>query len=208
LNLELYKRSTGFVLGFHGCDKEVGEAVLAGKMDLKMSENPYDWLGRGIYFWEGNPARALQFAQEAVALKPHTTQGTIREPFVVGAIIDRGLCFSLQDTACLAELSTGYDALKAAIDSDLGAAIKMPVNHGNDEDRSARFLDRAVIESMMGVRVKRELPEYDTVTGAFSEGGALFTGSAIYKQGHIQIAVRNPDECILGYFRPRQPVLK
>lgn len=51
----LYKRQPGFVLGFHGCDASVGEAVLSGKKWLEPSENRYDWLGSGIYFWEGNP---------------------------------------------------------------------------------------------------------------------------------------------------------
>jgi len=30
-----------FVLGYHGCDRALGEAVLAGKKDLKPSKNPH-----------------------------------------------------------------------------------------------------------------------------------------------------------------------
>ncbi|WP_246600218.1 hypothetical protein [Candidimonas humi] len=29
---------------------------------MKPSEQKYDWLGHGIYFWEGNPGRALDCA--------------------------------------------------------------------------------------------------------------------------------------------------
>ncbi len=51
--------------GFHSCDKEVGLRVLNGEMDLKPSENSWDWLGSGIYFWEQNPGRALEYANES-----------------------------------------------------------------------------------------------------------------------------------------------
>ena len=58
-------KAPSFVLGYHGCDSEVGERVLAGEMELKPSTNPYDWLGTGIYFWENNPGRALAWARMA-----------------------------------------------------------------------------------------------------------------------------------------------
>ena len=38
-------RTPTWVLGYHGCDREVGEAVLAGKTVLRTSENDWDWLG-------------------------------------------------------------------------------------------------------------------------------------------------------------------
>ena len=31
--------------------------------NLNSSENDYDWLGSGIYFWEEGPKRALEWAQ-------------------------------------------------------------------------------------------------------------------------------------------------
>lgn len=45
-------RASAFVLGYHGCDRAVGEKVLANKEHLRASDNDYDWLGTGIYFWE------------------------------------------------------------------------------------------------------------------------------------------------------------
>ena len=53
-------RSAALVLGYHGCDREVGERILGGGGHLQPSENDYDWLGSGIYFWEDNPRRALE----------------------------------------------------------------------------------------------------------------------------------------------------
>ena len=50
----LYSRRSNLVIGFHGCDKTIVDAVVAGKTDLLSSTNDYDWLGNGIYFWENN----------------------------------------------------------------------------------------------------------------------------------------------------------
>ncbi len=45
-----YEFQPGFILGFHGCDREVGEAILQGKTQhLTPSANDYDWLGTGKY---------------------------------------------------------------------------------------------------------------------------------------------------------------
>jgi hypothetical protein len=37
----MYRSLPYFVLGFHGCDRNVAERVLAGKDNLKHSENDY-----------------------------------------------------------------------------------------------------------------------------------------------------------------------
>jgi len=199
---ELYKKQPGFVLGFHGCDAAVGEAVLAGKTrHLKPSNNPYDWLGNGIYFWDGSPERALQFATEAATSKPKVSAGKIKKPFVLGAVIDLGLCCNLMDIDALGELERAHQFLEefSAI-----ADEEMPVNRG--PERAVRFLDKAVIEMMHSLRAHSApggtaLPAYDTVRAAFFEGGELYPGAGFSKKAHIQIAVRNP-ECIRGYFRP------
>lgn len=54
----MHALSASFILGYHGCDEAVAEKVLAGE-DFKPSDNDYDWLGSGIYFWEANPQRGL-----------------------------------------------------------------------------------------------------------------------------------------------------
>lgn len=200
--VDLYKRAPSFILGFHGCDRSVGEAVLAGNGHLAPSTNPYDWLGDGVYFWEGNPARALDFATRAAGEAKLTTKGNIKDPFVVGAVIDLGICFSLQDSACLAELPVAYNFLKATCDA---AGVEMPQNKSGI-DKVVRFLDCAVIQSMHELRRSSTPPlvDYDTVRCAFSEGQPLYDGGFFCEKAHVQIAVRNPEKCILGYFRPRK----
>jgi hypothetical protein len=56
-------RHAAWVLAYHGCDKKVGERILAGKAEVCSSSNPYDWLGHGAYFWENSQARASHWAQ-------------------------------------------------------------------------------------------------------------------------------------------------
>jgi hypothetical protein len=60
----LHRLASAFILGYHGCDRRVGERLLAGTA-FKPSNNDYDWIGPGIYFWEANPLRGLEFAEEA-----------------------------------------------------------------------------------------------------------------------------------------------
>ena len=65
----MHSLSASFVLGYHGCDQAVGEGLLDGD-DFKPSKNDYDWLGPGIYFWEANPQRGLDFARELARSSP------------------------------------------------------------------------------------------------------------------------------------------
>lgn len=200
---ETYRRLPGIVLGFHGCDKKVGERILRGKSShLASSDNSYDWLGSGIYFWENDPKRALEFAKEAKK-KRHLTKGLIKTPFVVGAVIDLGLCMNLLDRRILAEVARAHRILKAL---HLARGTPMPQNRGQDLD--ARFLDKLVLELVHASRKRLntgnkrgKYEPYDTVRGAFWEGGALYPTSGFSKKSHIQIAVRNL-KSIKGYFRP------
>ena len=79
----LYSRRSNLIIGFHGCDESVVRKVVNGEEDLIPSTNDYDWLGNGIYFWENNEARALQWATELSKRKG----SSIKKPAVVGAII-------------------------------------------------------------------------------------------------------------------------
>lgn len=197
----LYQRVPGLVLGFHGCDEELGEDLLCGrKPQLIASENTYDWLGAGIYFWENDPQRALEFAQDAHA-KPKLSKGHIAKPFVVGAVLDLGLCLNLLERPALAELAEAYEVLQA---THTQASEPLPRNVG--ENLGARFLDRAVVQTLHTYRAALDgvaggFPAYDSVRAAFPEGDELYTGAGFRAKNHVQIAICNP-RCIRGYFRP------
>lgn len=194
----MYSFLPSLILGFHGCDREVAEEVLASKKRLRPSENDYDWLGHGVYFWEQNPLRALQYAQ---FIKDHPERGRtrIKEPFVLGAAIQPGHCLNLLESTSLDLLKQSYEMLKVTL-GKIGE--KLPTNKpvGQEQDLLIRKLDCAVIEALHQYRkVKKEDP-FDTVRGVFFEGADLYPNAGFKEKNHIQLCVRNPN-CIKGYFR-------
>lgn len=192
----------GVIYGFHGCDRRVGESVLSSHTHhLNASENIYDWLGHGIYFWEASPERALQFAREAVTRKK-ITKGRIRHPYVVGAVIELGNCLNLLDHSGLMQMRQAYDSLKASAEKE---GKELAVNKRKDESGSytLRALDCAVLEHLHWYRKQAELPEYDTVIGALWEGQELYSGAGITDKNHVQLCVRT-ERSIRGYFRVRE----
>ena len=87
----MYSSKPGLLIGFHGCDESVRDAIVADKTMLRASQNKYDWLGTGFYFWEGNYARALDFATHPPGKKQ------IKKPAVLGAVLELGYCFDLMN---------------------------------------------------------------------------------------------------------------
>jgi hypothetical protein len=96
----MYSTRSGLVLGFHGCDKSLIEKIILQQSELKQSSNKYDWLGHGSYFWKYSPERAFEFAT-FLKDNPDKTNNPIKEPAVLGAVIDLGYCFDLLDYGAL-----------------------------------------------------------------------------------------------------------
>ena len=188
---------TRFVVGYHGCDIGLTRKVLLGDEDMTPSSNPYDWLGHGIYFWEHGPARAMQFAADEAQRKP----SKVKTPSVLGAYIYLGDCFDLLDVAFTSVLEAVYPAFVADLENR-GEPIPRNDKPRSDGTKLFHALDRAVIEFAIKLSEEADGRKFDTVRGAFWEGGPAFPGSEIQKQSHIQIAVRNP-KCVLGYFSPK-----
>lgn len=179
------------VLAYHGCDAGVAERLLGGE-PFRRSENDYDWLGAGVYFWEHGVDRALQFARD------QQRRGRIGEPAVVGALVQLGTCFDLMDTAFTRELTPAYRQYCNLL---ARSGTRLPRNAGSLPDKKLRRLDCSVLnyylDWLQGLGMT-----FDTVRCGFTEGERAFPGSGIFRESHIQIAVRNP-ACILGVFRPR-----
>jgi hypothetical protein len=80
------KNSLDPLVLFHCCDKDVADSVLRREATLQPSENDYDWLGNGIYFWVDSPERALSWAKQRRS-----------SPSVLGAYAYPGNCLNLTD---------------------------------------------------------------------------------------------------------------
>ncbi|MCL1984404.1 MAG: hypothetical protein FWG58_03270 [Methanomassiliicoccaceae archaeon] len=183
----MYTEQTGLILGFHGCSERLAKRVISGKDEFKPSEKPYDWLGKGTYFWERDPRRAYEFAVQKKSTKPS----------VVGAFIDPGRCLDLR-------CREGQEVVRSAYKNYYQ-------KYGVPEQKNTSFtdgiplkreLDCLMIEAACKMDRDPDKGTFDTVIGTFIEGKEIFPGAGICDKTHTQICVRNPD-CILGYFNPR-----
>lgn len=197
----MYSRKTGLILGFHGCDKSIVENILTGKEKLKGSKNNYDWLGNGIYFWEHSPSRALEYAT-SIKNNPSRSKTKIKDPAIIGAVIDLGYCLDLLDFQNLTLLKTAYDIL---VQTFKKSGIKIPQNRPpkHSTDLLIRELDCAVIETLHKVQAEKNIYPFDSIRGVFWEGEELYSGAGFREKDHIQICIRNPN-CIKGFFFPRK----
>lgn len=200
-NSSVYQQTSQMVIGFHGCDRCLAERILnSQKEHLTESINTYDWLGNGIYFWLNDPQRAYEWACETHIRNPKK----VKEPYVIGAIINLGLCLNFSERSSVMLLQKSYKLLKESFNK-LGLDIndelvnKVPDKGGFN---LIRPLDCAVIQNLHKMLEKENI-SFDTVYGYFQEGKDAFCGGGIKEKSHIQVCVRNP-LCIKGYFLPRE----
>lgn len=165
--------------------------MLAGERPAP-SENTYDWLGHGIYFWEANPARGLAFAYERQARQPEA----VRDPCVVGAVIDLGFCLDLMSDMGIVVVRKAFDVLA---ESFARSGKALPTNRLGD-DRLLRSLDCLVINTLHEIRELEGQQAFDSVRALFVEGKPIYEDAGFHEKTHIQICVRDPAS-IEGFFR-------
>lgn len=193
----MHRLTSSFVLGYHGCDAGTATELLRGS-DFRFSRNDYDWLGPGIYFWEANPRRALEYAAELKKLKRGPS---IKTPATVGAVIDLGLCLDLTSSVGIQQVRESYTSL---LELHKSTGWDLPEN---SMDLLRRNLDCAVIGLFHDVREEAGELAVDTVKGIFTEGQPIYPGSGFLEKTHTQICVRNPQN-IKGVFRVPDRLLK
>jgi hypothetical protein len=207
----MYESRSNLIIGFHGCEAVTALSLLNDPNAIKVSKEPYDWLGHGMYFWENNLERAMQWAQSKYL------RGQIKEPAVIGAVLQLGYCCDLLDTkftSILKEYATLIESLYHKIGKEL------PSNRDTKgdafHDKVIRELDCTLIEFMHTEIYRKfqknlrlsELANYklfESTREVFIEGGPILRGAQIYEKSHIQICVRNPN-CIFGFFLPRKEI--
>jgi hypothetical protein len=165
---------------------------------LRASQNKYDWLGTGFYFWEGNYARALDFATHPPGKKE------IRTPAVLGAVLELQNCLDLMNTEFIQMAKESFDNLS---ESASMFNQNLPVNKrtGTSSDILLRELDCAVIENLHLQRAFKKKKAFDSVRGLFVEGRPIYEGAGFNEKNHIQICIRNPN-CIKCFFVPRREI--
>ena len=112
---------------------QVCNDLLVGRKPIatwRQSQNAYDWLGSGIYFWEHSPTRALHWAEEQFRGRAS----------VVGAVIQLGYCFDLLNEEFPPLLGKSFQKIDSSYRS---SGKQLPQNHGRE--KKLRALDCAVI---------------------------------------------------------------
>jgi hypothetical protein len=156
------------VRGYHGTSA-IKAARIVRQQTLESSENGWDWIGHGIYFWEGAPGRAWEWAR-----KHHGSESA-----VVAVDIMLGACLDLTDVRFTSILQVAYHQITELYSKRAESA---PENRGK-----ARYLDCLVINYVC----EEILETIDTVRATFIEGDPVYPGSGFMSQSHIQICVRN-----------------
>lgn len=186
----MYAKLPNLVIGFHGCSQETYTNVLYNNQQLKKSDNKYDWLGNGIYFWENSYQRAYEWADKKYK----------KNAAVLGAVIDLGLCLNLTDYNSTDILRQGYEMLKMKC-TVLGIDLPENKQGKSKTDLLLRDLDCAVIQQIHEYNKETGKTPYDSVRGVFTEGENIYPNAGFVEKTHIQLCIVNPN-CIKGYFRP------
>lgn len=207
----MYDLKSNLVIGFHGCEADVRNELLLHPTRIKFSQKPFDWLGHGLYFWENNYERAMQWANGK------RSRGDIEVPAVIGAVLQLRYCCDFLESRYIDLLRNYYQRMA---ETYLSSGNPLPVNKDVstdlNKDKLLRYLDCAAIEYMHKNIIQQAMEDkiirgfsdfkvFDSVRGAFPEGGPAFEGSGIFAKMHVQICIRNPN-CIKGFFIPREEI--
>lgn len=141
----MYDNRSNLIIGFHGCDKSAAATLINNPNTIKISDEPHDWLGHGMYFWENNQERAILWAIERQKRKGND----IDDAAIIGAVIQLGYCCDLMDSRFTGLLRAYFNLMEEAYKK---AALPLPVNKDSPADphknKLLRLLDCTVIEYM------------------------------------------------------------
>lgn len=190
---------------YHGCDVTTRNDLVSGRLKhLNHSNNQYDWLGPGAYFFEGDVERALLFAQASHGNpdKRYTAR-PIATPAVVGAVLQVQNWLDMTTQAGIHEFSLAYQAFAAGLNAK---GTPVPANrpaNNTDTDVIYRALDNAVFTWLHKARESQipPLPSFQAVRAAFHQGEKVAPTSGFHVSTHIQISLRD-NNCVVGWFLP------
>jgi hypothetical protein len=161
------------IRGYHGTSAT--QAAVIVRDGFLPSDNAYDCLGTGVYFFEDGLTPARVWAKRA-----HPS-----EPAVVQAEIRLEDCMDLKDRfGWVPLLAQAHDEI-VRVSREQGVPVPRQTS---DQHR----LDRAVVELTVAILEREGIP-IRAVRGVFAEGPPAFPGSFLSEGSHVQVAVRDAD---------------
>ncbi len=182
-------RIGGRVVGYHGTTATCARNIL--RDGFEPSTHAWDWLGKGIYFFEENRDRAVAWTPLSER-KPR--RGPKAHRVVLGALIDLNGAMDLTEPYTASVLTLTAKGLEAVFAKD---GRPLPKN----DTAGRRYFDKILIDSHCFIREKEGSP-VPVVRGVFEEGELVHPHSSIRALSHVQLAVRDP-AAILGVWRER-----
>jgi hypothetical protein len=137
----------------------------------------WDWFGRGVYFWQGDPIRALEWAKRE--RRVHNLSPEPPDVAVVCAKVRLGTCLDLVDGRHRALVARAAAAWETEMHRQ-GQVLQQ------NQDKKG-YRNHAVFEYIY----KHLDVAIDTIRGVFDEGDELFDKAGLYKLSHIHLCVRN-----------------
>jgi hypothetical protein len=158
------------LIGHHGTSRQVAGTVLS--KGFRASQNPHDWLGDGVYFWQDAPLRAMEWALRTFA----------DDAVVIEARIEVREFINLLDVEWMSWLTDVHDQYLDELKKS-GRPLPVQTDRAHRLDREVINFGISILEGS-GITVRG-------VIGAFREGRPVFANSALYSQSHVQISVRD-----------------
>lgn len=196
-----------WVRAYHGTTLSNALTVVQHQAPFDHSDNGGDWLGKGVYFFEDNLIRAIDWAKGRVSQLALT--GKVEDPAVIAAELDLSQCLdicssdwddALREVANRLELAGElrhqhgpllFTALRTPV---VIADHAMHISTACENTADAHVID-TLIEDLTGAG-----EVITAIRGAFPSGIQLYRNSYFFDQTHIQIAVLDPVAVISNPF--------
>ncbi len=160
------------VKGFHGTKKEYAANSVFTHQFHKSHESD-DWLGHGMYFWEDDPGRAIEWATFKYG----------EEAAVVEVSINLGRCLDLTVLSYTDYVRIAYEKYTEKMRNE-------------GKDITNYEIDSHVLDCSVLNYLTSELFCVDTIRAPFDIGEPIYPGSYLHKGSHIQLVVLNESNLI------------
>jgi hypothetical protein len=163
---------------------------------FEYSENPWDWLGKGVYFFEAAPSLAGDWSRQLVGRL--ASKGIAAKPAVVSATLNLEGCIDLLDNDWIGAIQECARRLSAEglLEQQHGLRLRSAANRAfivADYDMplaSHRYnaSDCQVINALWGY-LRDGGDTAPAIRAPFVLGRQLYSNSFFFHESHVQIAV-------------------